>query len=118
MTVCLYAVAIQLELVNFSTESQALAKVVVNYGLDFSKVSAFLSDVMYMCSAFSDVLQGTMPSVIHVTFNAHFLLMAIDIWCTRFLDVDMLVSSFKKIFKHCVGCKLRFKELMANQSGS
>lgn len=68
---------------------------------------------MYMCKAFSDVLQGTMPSVIHVTCNAHFLLMAVDLLCTHFLH-----SSFKKIFKHCLSCKLRFKESMANQSGS
>lgn len=91
----------------FSTVSQAVAKAIVNYSLDFSKVLAFPpNNVMYVCKAFSAVLQGMMPSAIHITCKAHILSMASDIWRTCFPDVDVLVSSFKKISKHCPSCKI------------
>ncbi|XP_019354516.1 uncharacterized protein LOC109286041 [Alligator mississippiensis] len=98
--------------------AQAVVKAVITHGVDFNRVSAFLSGhAVYMCRAFSDVLQGMMPGAVHVTCNAHILSLVSDIWRMHFPDVDTLVSSLKKAFEHCPGRKLRYGEFVANQSG-
>ncbi|XP_006035607.1 uncharacterized protein LOC102371085 [Alligator sinensis] len=98
--------------------AQAVVKAVIAHGVDFNRVSAFLSShAVYMCRAFSDVLRGMMPGAVHVTCNTHILSLVSDIWRMHFPDVDTLVSSLKKAFKHCPGRKLRYGEFVANQSG-
>ncbi|KYO32927.1 hypothetical protein Y1Q_0011255 [Alligator mississippiensis] len=103
--------------VNFYTMSQSTEKVTVSYGLEYNKISAFLSDsAMYTCKAFSDVLQRMLPNAVHVACKTHILSLVSDIWHMQFSDVDSLVPSFKKAFEHCPSC-VWYMESIISQSG-
>ncbi|KYO37133.1 hypothetical protein Y1Q_0008413 [Alligator mississippiensis] len=103
---------------NFSTVARAVVTAVVNCGVDFNQVTAFLShDATYMSRAFSDVLCGMMPHAVHVACSARIVALAGEVWHARFPAVDGLVGTFKKALKGCPGCVLRYCEALAQQSG-
>uniref|UniRef100_H2ZXY2 HAT C-terminal dimerisation domain-containing protein n=1 Tax=Latimeria chalumnae TaxID=7897 RepID=H2ZXY2_LATCH len=101
-----------LQAVNYNTISQAIVKC-LNMPVDFNNISAFISDnATYMSKTYNQVLQGLLPNSVHLTCNAHMVVLANDIWRSNFPEVDKLIATVKKVFKYCLSRKLHFKEYL------
>jgi hypothetical protein len=104
-----------LEHVNGTTVSQTIVQTLTNYGVEFNKVSSFVTDnASYMAAAYGN-LKGLLPNCVHMTCNVHILSLVGDTWRKNFRDVDRLVACFKSIFVHCASRKLRYKEYLADK---
>uniref|UniRef100_H3AEY0 DUF659 domain-containing protein n=1 Tax=Latimeria chalumnae TaxID=7897 RepID=H3AEY0_LATCH len=100
-----------LHAVNYNTISQAIVNCLNMIGVDFNNISAFISDnATYMSKAYNQVLQGLLPNSVHLTCNAHIVVLASDIWRANFSEVDKLIATVEKVFKYCLSRKLHFKK--------
>lgn len=109
---------VYLEKVNAVTVSQAVLTCVAEMGVSYNNVSAFVTDnASYMSKAFEKIT-GILPNAVHCTCNAHILSLVGETWRMNFKVVDRLVALFKSIFTYCSARKRRYKEFLAEKTGT
>jgi len=109
---------VYLEKVNTVTVSQAVLTCAAEMGVSYNNVSAFVTDnASYMSKAFEKIT-GILPNAVHCTCNAHILSLVGETWRKNFKVVDRLVALFKSIFTYCSARKRRYKEFLAEKTGT
>jgi len=89
-----------------------------NTGISYNNVSAFVTDnASYMSKAF-EKMTAILPNAVHCTCNVHILSLVGETWRKNFKDVDRLVAVFKSIFTYCSARKCRYKEFLAEETGT
>ncbi|MGH0131325.1 UNVERIFIED_CONTAM: hypothetical protein FKN15_045549 [Acipenser sinensis] len=108
-----------LELVNYSTMSQAVTECLTEFDIEFNKASWIVTNnATYCTKAYNEVLRGLLPNLVHVTCNAHIASMASNQLRIHFSEADKCVAAMKTILKHCPARKQRFKAFLAEKQAS